>query len=597
MYGSPDRITELSDFFRTTINLIKPAVLLVTGDITDAKKGLGSVQYKNEWESYDRAVRESGVMNYTTVLDVPGNHDTFNVASYDSENAYFKDLSIQGAAGNHGSYLHRVEVNGRGYKFIAVDASLVPGPKRPFNFIGELHDQDMNHLRKILLSHSKRDYTIWFGHYPTSCIMHPEKIRNLIGGHEGSLVYLCGHLHTFAGLVPRMYSKHWNEGFLELELGDWKLNRRYRVAAVDHGLFSFVDLYANEFPIVLVTNPKDVAQHIPNREDPSVSLKSTHIRLLAFSTQSITDCRLRIDGGPFQECFESADAKNLFTTRWNPEEYKTGVHSIEVIVTDALGRQRTTKHEFAFDLGLQSTGFGVIGRFILNTNFTTMWIVLYAVVFCIVVGPLVSLRCWHQITLRKGLLAPKIRIACLRNFVRRFWLLASVDHLFFPMLAFYLYLLVGPWMVCEVIDGHLGWVFMWGIFVKGQFFPGTLSYLYGFTQLMFCQGPFHLVLGSMVDYKFRRGFIGVELKTKTTFQKIWPRVPFILIIVVEIILAILYGYQYGATGFVLGPLRTWSVALHLYLFYRAYHLKPHELAAGMSIWSNESLKRLQSNAQ
>ena len=38
-------------------------------------------------------------------------------------------------------------------------------------------------------------------------------------------VYLCGHLHTLMGLVPRMYTAHSN-GNLELELGDWMDNRR-----------------------------------------------------------------------------------------------------------------------------------------------------------------------------------------------------------------------------------------------------------------------------------------------------------------------------------------------------------------------------------
>ena len=37
--------------------------------------------------------------------------------------------------------------------------------------------------------------------------------------------YLCGHLHTLAGLVPNMYARHKN-GLLELELGDWRDNRR-----------------------------------------------------------------------------------------------------------------------------------------------------------------------------------------------------------------------------------------------------------------------------------------------------------------------------------------------------------------------------------
>lgn len=39
-----------------------------------------------------------------------------------------------------------------------------------------------------------------------------------------SIAYLCGHLHTLGGLVPQMYTMQ-DEGFAELELGDWKDER------------------------------------------------------------------------------------------------------------------------------------------------------------------------------------------------------------------------------------------------------------------------------------------------------------------------------------------------------------------------------------
>lgn len=37
--------------------------------------------------------------------------------------------------------------------------------------------------------------------------------------------YLCGHLHTLGGMVPEMYTLQSN-GALELELADWKENRK-----------------------------------------------------------------------------------------------------------------------------------------------------------------------------------------------------------------------------------------------------------------------------------------------------------------------------------------------------------------------------------
>ncbi len=114
------------------------------------------------------------------------------------------------------------------YTFIAVDACLTPkGPKRPFNFIGVLSQNDTTYLRKLADDARKNggNYTIWFGHYPTSCIITGDAgsfgLRRLIGEYDESFAYLCGHLHNFGGSVPRMFTLQ-QDGFLELELGDWK---------------------------------------------------------------------------------------------------------------------------------------------------------------------------------------------------------------------------------------------------------------------------------------------------------------------------------------------------------------------------------------
>lgn len=68
-----------------------------------------------------------------------------------------------------------------------------------------------------------------------------------------------------------MYTRH-DEGFLELELGDWMKNRIYRLGAIDHGLFTFIDTKHNEWPVVLITNPKNVLFNNPERENTKLQL-------------------------------------------------------------------------------------------------------------------------------------------------------------------------------------------------------------------------------------------------------------------------------------------------------------------------------------
>ena len=62
---------------------------------------------------------------------------------------------------------------------------------------------------------------------------------------------------------------------------------RFRVLAVDHDLLSFVDARLGDWPLILVTNPKD-AQFLAPHHEPTESIKhSTHIRSVvthSFST-------------------------------------------------------------------------------------------------------------------------------------------------------------------------------------------------------------------------------------------------------------------------------------------------------------------------
>ena len=47
-------------------------------------------------------------------------------------------------------------------------------------------------------------------------------------------MFFSGHLHSLLGLAPEMYTKQ-HDGYLELELCDWKDGREYRIAALDRG--------------------------------------------------------------------------------------------------------------------------------------------------------------------------------------------------------------------------------------------------------------------------------------------------------------------------------------------------------------------------
>lgn len=69
--------------------------------------------------------------------------------------------------------MHQITVGNEKYTFIALDACLQPGPRRPFNFIGVLGELEMKKIINLVRESREEngDFIIWFGHYPTSCIM------------------------------------------------------------------------------------------------------------------------------------------------------------------------------------------------------------------------------------------------------------------------------------------------------------------------------------------------------------------------------------------------------------------------------------------
>lgn len=343
--GHENRKTDFLKFATDYISIIKPSVVLATGDLTDGRKPgtlFNTGPQLEEWKAYSDILKQSN-LNETIWLDIRGNHDNFNVYRPQDPSTMYRQYSIQGKK-HPRNYMRNIEKNGHSYTFIGIDGVQTPGLKIPFNFIGIVNQTDLDELKSFVdrSTQSKSDYTIWFAHYPTSSIASPGTgLRSLING-----PYLCGHYHTTGNLIKKMHATQ-QPGFAELELGDWKYNRRLRLAVVDHQLFSFLDFNFNEWPIALMTNPKEPEYAMPKYEPLDRISKSTHIRVLAFSDSEIKNVRVRIDNGPWLETKHKEGP--LYVLEWTPDLYKEGLHIAKISVSDVKRQQRIFQQEFSLD--------------------------------------------------------------------------------------------------------------------------------------------------------------------------------------------------------------------------------------------------------
>ena len=575
----------MKQFVTETLSIIQPELVLCGGDLTEAKSELMVAdQEEAEWWEYRDIVDTR--WEDVAWLDIRGNHDTLNVLSRSSHNNYYANYSVMGRQGFLNSYKVKLKSRNQKFNIIAIDATWELGLNYPFNFVGYIDDKEQESLERMVSDIAQDEITVMFGHYPTSVVRQYDYIRNLI---SRSLVYMSGHLHDLAFFkIFNMYSFH-DDRDLELELVDWKNNRRFRVFAVDDGKLSFTDVKFNEWPIALITYPKDVQFMMSAKEDYS-DYKENTIRVLVFHTLVIKRVTIGVDDEDEMEASHVEDGP-LYILPWDSTKYDSGVHKITVRVVDEKDQVKVFTQDFTLNPN-EAVMFSKAGpNFVLRSSFSLLFHTLFGLTLAFNIIIPVALKVLFYLA-QTGKLSPNqrniLRKVCSFAIARKLMLIVSHNVIYFSLLAFMLYMALGPWVIGSLVDGNIGALFAWGALVSKKLVHSQVPFAYYFVHFGIIHPVMVFAIGHVLDY--RHGQVTGTIQT-TMCGHILHGVLLILMMSGSIFLSITFWLQHGVLGFFLGPLKTWSYVFYSVMFVLAWKTKTEIFTNYIRVISRESKEK------
>jgi len=275
-------------------------------------------------------------------------------------------------------------------------------------------------------------------------------------------------------------------------------------------LVNFVDVKLDQWPVVLITSPKPNYLAMPRFEPLHRISNSSHIRFLVFDTVAIKNVEAYIDGVLLDEKPLNVEGP-LWACRWTATKYSQGSHKLKIVVRDELSRERSSEVVFCLDPRQCTQQYKWSSVFFLITDVSywvpivhfTLLVVITTCLFLIRKFPL------HQIPSKSNHF-----VSISRNLFKMSIILND-DFAFYSFIVYLMNISLGPLFIGELVTGHLGVAFSYGIYLDKKFYDNRQLYLSTIHCVVFGFLPLLLYLSSVAECRWRD-----EMSFKQSWQRL-----------------------------------------------------------------------------
>uniref|UniRef100_A0A0E0GK38 Uncharacterized protein n=1 Tax=Oryza nivara TaxID=4536 RepID=A0A0E0GK38_ORYNI len=474
----PDRADDLASILGPALRAIRPHLLLVTGDITDAKnrRKTTSRQDEREWITYKKAIDAIvgiGGIDKSRIFDIRGNHDTYGVPYRGGKLDFFSTYSVNSQLDRLSTISSIVLQGRRNYLFLGIDDTMSIGIRYPANLFGHPTDKRIDAVNSELQywsNHSNVPITkVVFGHYPMSFTTSSQKGQRYesIFAKQSISAYLCGHLHAkiskqlwrfheMSATTQEQKSSYW-----EWELGDWKESRLMRILAIDGGAISFIDHTLKQAfqTSILITYPTD-SRSMNTLESMNWSTRND-INVIRNVSARVFDSHNEfkiVEEIPLQLVATPSVHKPLFHAEWNAENYKSPSPTrywLQVFAQDSQGGKTSSERRpFSVEGKVQIQSRPCLNYLIFEVQWEDMYQVLLWSNFAFIIVLLFAPKLLYHF-MKKSLTYQRWTVSVMLSPIQPrkayFWLVwflmegARSRPIWFSLLIYVIWLIEMPW--------------------------------------------------------------------------------------------------------------------------------------------------------